>query len=131
MAFVGCSVSLSTMTAITLDRFLLHYHLQYPNLMKTSRETHSLITIWCRNTLFSFSILFREEMFIISIQFFGSQFAFQFESVEMPLRHHYILYNNSYFRLEHFLPFLDKIEALLFSKLQFGAREDASNIKMD
>ena len=29
LAFAGCSVSLTTMTAITLDRFLaLHYHMQ-------------------------------------------------------------------------------------------------------
>ena len=32
MGYAGCSVSLWTMTAITVDRFLaLHYHLQYPN----------------------------------------------------------------------------------------------------
>ena len=32
MGFAGCSVSLWTITAITVDRFLaLHYHLQYPN----------------------------------------------------------------------------------------------------
>ena len=32
MGFAGCGVSLWTMTAITVNRFLaLHYHLQYPN----------------------------------------------------------------------------------------------------
>ena len=58
MGFVGCGVSLCTMTAITVDRFLaLHYHLQYPNLMTTSRAIYTIITIWCIITLFSFSIL--------------------------------------------------------------------------
>ena len=58
MGFAGCGVSLWTMTAITVDRFLaLHYHLQYPNLITTSRAIYTIITIWCIITLFSFSIL--------------------------------------------------------------------------
>ena len=58
MGFAGCGVSLSTMTAITVDRFLaLHYHLQYPNLMTTSRAIYTIVTIWCITTLFSFSVL--------------------------------------------------------------------------
>ena len=58
MGFAGCGVSLSTMTAITVDRFLaLHYHLQYPNLMTTSRAIYTIVTIWCIMTLFSFSVL--------------------------------------------------------------------------
>ena len=47
MGFAGCSVSLWTMTAITVDRFLaLHCHLQYPNLMTTSRAIYTIVTIW-------------------------------------------------------------------------------------
>ena len=58
MRFAGCGVSLSTMTAITVDRFFaLHYHLQHPNLMKTSRAIYTIITIRFIITLFSFSIL--------------------------------------------------------------------------
>ena len=58
MGFSGCGVSLWTMTAITVDRFLaLHYHLQYPNLMTTSRAIYTIVTIWCIITLFSFSVL--------------------------------------------------------------------------
>ena len=58
MGFAGCGVSLWTMTAITVDRFLaLHYHLQYPNLMTTSRAIYTIVTIWCIITLFSFSVL--------------------------------------------------------------------------
>ena len=58
MGFAMCGVSLWTITAITVDRFLaLHYHLQYPNLMTTSRAIYTIVTIWCIMTLFSFSVL--------------------------------------------------------------------------
>ena len=64
MGFAGCGVSLSTMTAITVDRFLaLHYHLQYPNLMTTSRAIYTIVTIWCIITLFSFSILWSPRLY--------------------------------------------------------------------
>ena len=64
MGFAGCGVSLSTMTAITVDRFLaLHYHLQYPNLMTTSRAIYTIVTIWCIITLFSFSVLWSPRIY--------------------------------------------------------------------
>ena len=64
MGFAGCSVSLWTMTAITVDRFLaLHYHLQYPNLMTTSRAIYTIVTIWCNITLFSFSIFWSPSIY--------------------------------------------------------------------
>ena len=71
VGFAGCGVSLATMTAITVDRFLaLHYHLQYPNLMTTSRAIYTIITIWFIITLFSFSILWSR-----SIQYFLAAFC--------------------------------------------------------
>ena len=71
MGFAGCGVSLWTITAITVDRFLaLHYHLQYPNLMTTSRAIYTIITIWCIITLFSFSILWS-----LSIYYFFATFC--------------------------------------------------------
>ena len=71
MGFAGCGVSLWTMTAITVDRFLaLHYHLQYPNLMTTSRAIYTIITIWCIITLFSFSILWS-----LSVYYFFATFC--------------------------------------------------------
>ena len=71
VGFAGCGVSLATMTAITVDRFLaLHYHLQYPNLMTTSRAIYTIITIWCIITLFSFSILWS-----LSIYYFFATFC--------------------------------------------------------
>ena len=64
MGFAGCGVSLWTMTAITVDRFLaLHYHLQYPNLMTTSRAIYTIVTLWCNITLFSFSILWSRRIY--------------------------------------------------------------------
>ena len=64
MGFAGFGVSLTTMTAITVDRFLaLHYHLQYPNLMTTSRAICTIITIRCIITLFSFSILWSPSIY--------------------------------------------------------------------
>ena len=64
MGFAMCGVSLSTMTAITVDRFLaLHYHMQYPNLMTKSRAIYTIITIWCIFTLFSFSILWSPRIY--------------------------------------------------------------------
>ena len=71
MRFAGCGVSLSTMTAITVDRFLaLHYHLQYPNLMTTSRAIYTIITIRCIITLFSFSILWSPRIYYFLVAFF-------------------------------------------------------------
>ena len=70
MGFAGCSVSLWTITAITVDRFLaLHYHLQYPNLMTTSRAIYTIITIWCIITLFSFSILWSLSIYNVLAAF--------------------------------------------------------------
>ena len=64
MGFAMCGVSLWTITAITVDRFLaLHYHLQYPNLMTTSRAIYTIVTLWCNITLFSFSILWSRRIY--------------------------------------------------------------------
>ena len=70
MGFAMCGVSLSTMTAITVDRFLaLHYHMQYPNLMTKSRAIYTIITIWCIITLFSFSILWSLRIYNVLAAF--------------------------------------------------------------
>ena len=64
MGFAMCGVSLWTITAITVDRFLaLHYHLQYPKLMTTSRAIYTIVTLWCNITLFSFSILWSQRIY--------------------------------------------------------------------
>ena len=72
MGFAGCGVSLWTMTAITVDRFLaLHYHLQYPNLMTTSRAIYTIVTIWCIITLFTFSFIWSPSIYHYFVSAFG------------------------------------------------------------
>ena len=64
MGIAGCGVSLWTMTAITVDRFLaLHYHLQYPKLMTTSRAIYTIATIWCIIMLFTFSYIWSPSIY--------------------------------------------------------------------
>lgn len=47
MAFSACGVSLHTITAISVDRFLaLHYHMRYPNLMTTHRAMKISAILW-------------------------------------------------------------------------------------
>ena len=42
-----CGVSLTTMTTISVDRFLaLHYHVTYPNLMTTNRAMNASASLW-------------------------------------------------------------------------------------
>ena len=49
-----CAVSLMTITAITVDRFLaLHYHMRYATLVTESRVKYTLIIIWLINFLVS------------------------------------------------------------------------------
>ena len=47
MTYSLCGASLSTITAITVDRFLaLHYHMRYATLVTASRVKYTLIIIW-------------------------------------------------------------------------------------
>ena len=72
MGFAGCGVSLWTITAITVDRFLaLHYHLQYPNLMTTSRAIYTIVTIWCIIMLFTFSFIWSPSIYHYFVATFG------------------------------------------------------------
>ncbi|RMX40483.1 hypothetical protein pdam_00018826 [Pocillopora damicornis] len=72
MGFAGCGVSLWTMTAITVDRFLaLHCHLQYPNLRTTSRAIYTIVTIWCIIMLFTFSFIWSPSIYHYFVATFG------------------------------------------------------------
>ena len=72
MGFAMCGVSLWTITAITVDRFLaLHYHLQYPNLMTTSRAIYTIVTIWCIIMLFTFSFIWSPSIYHYFVSTFG------------------------------------------------------------
>ena len=65
MAFAACGVSLGTMAAISLDRFLaLHYHLRYKALMTSFRATSALLTIWITTFLLSCLIFWDSSIYI-------------------------------------------------------------------
>ena len=68
MALIGCGVSLTTMTAIAVDRFLaLHYHMRYPNLMTTSRAMYLSVTLWIVGISLSFLTVFKEGAFSVTV----------------------------------------------------------------
>ena len=47
MTYILCGVSLTTITAISLDRlFALHYHMTYPNLITTKRAIYASASLW-------------------------------------------------------------------------------------
>ena len=55
MAFSACGVSLLTITAISVDRFLaLHYHMRYHHIMSTNRAMYTSLALWSIGFLESF-----------------------------------------------------------------------------
>jgi len=49
-----CGVSLCTMTATSLDRFLaLHYHMRFPNFKTEERAAYTSGILWVMNILLS------------------------------------------------------------------------------
>ena len=65
--FSACAVSLSTVTAISVDRVLaLHYHMRYPDLMTMQRAIYTSASLWLSNSLLSLSILNRNA-FIFTV----------------------------------------------------------------
>ena len=61
-----CGVSLETMTAISVDRYLaLRYHMRYPNLMTSKRATCVAATIWCKNVILSLLIIWKRNTIVL------------------------------------------------------------------
>ena len=57
-----CGVSLDTMTAISVDRYLaLRYHMRYPNLMISKRAMYVAATFWCKNFILSLLSIWKEK----------------------------------------------------------------------
>ena len=68
MAFSACGVSLSTITAVSVDRFLaLHYHMRYPNLMTTQRAVYTSATLWLISFLLSFTTFWNTTAYFFTI----------------------------------------------------------------
>ena len=64
----ACGVSLLTMTAISVDRFLaLHYHMRYPNLMNICRASFASLSLWLISFLLSFITFWRLKAFKFAI----------------------------------------------------------------
>ena len=64
IGFVSCGVSLCTMTAISLDRFLaLHYHLKYSRFMTTSKVKAIITAIWLSNFVLPFIYLWNRTAY--------------------------------------------------------------------
>ena len=70
MATIGlaaCGVSLTTMTAIAVDRFLaLHHHMRYPNLMTTSRAMSLSAILWIIAILLSILTIFEGRAYAVT-----------------------------------------------------------------
>ena len=64
-----CGVSLETMTAISVDRYLaLRYHMRYPNLMTSKRAMYVAASFWCKNVILSLiSIWKRKTIFLVAV----------------------------------------------------------------
>ena len=94
IGFFLCGISLLTITAITVDRFLaLHYHMRYATLVSESRVKCSFIIIWLISFLVSGIILWdvRVQWFtegsIIIFCFIISTFSY-IRIYQIVRRHH-------------------------------------------
>ena len=66
-----CCVSLETMTAISVDRYLaLRYHMRYPNMMTYRRATSVAATFWCKNVIFSLLSIWKTNAIILVLVVF-------------------------------------------------------------
>ena len=61
-----CGVSLETMTAISVDRYLaLRYHMRYPNLMTSKRAMYVAVTFWCKNFILSLLSIWKTNAILL------------------------------------------------------------------
>ena len=90
-----CGVSLATMTAISVDRFLaLHYHVTYPNLMTTKRAMNTSASLWFVSILLScLRVWIGRFFFLITRVFIAVSFVISCASyikIYFIVRHHQI-----------------------------------------
>ena len=93
-----CGVSLATMTAISVDRFLaLHYHVTYPNLMTTKRAMNTSASLWFVSILLSCLRVWIGNSFILIMGvFIAVSFVISCASyikIYFIVRHHQIQIN--------------------------------------
>ena len=96
ITFFLCGVSLKTITAISVDRFLaLHYHVTYANLMTTKRAMNASASLWfvsmllpCLRVVWKSEVVFLIAGVVITICFVIS-FA-SYIKIYFIVRHHQI-----------------------------------------
>ena len=88
-----CGVSLETMTAISVDRYLaLRYHMRYPNLMTSKRAMYVAATFWCKNFILSLLIIWKKNttllvaVVLIALCLFISSITYS--AIYRIVRHH-------------------------------------------
>ena len=68
VGFSVYSVTLCTITAISVDRFMaLHYHMRYAQLITKTRVRYTMLAIWFSNALLSCSYLRIEQIYKLAI----------------------------------------------------------------
>ena len=88
-----CCVSLDTMTAISVDRYLaLHYHMRYPNMMTSRRATCVAATFWCKNFILSLLSIWKENAILLVVVVFVALCLFissiTYNAIYRIVRHH-------------------------------------------
>ena len=88
-----CGVSLETMAAISVDRYLaLRYHMRYPNLMTSQRAMYVAATFWCKNVILSLLSIWKRKtillvaVVLIALCLFTS--AITYSAIYRIVRHH-------------------------------------------
>ena len=88
-----CCVSLETMTAISLDRYLaLRYHMRYPNMMTSRRATCLAATFWCKNVILSLLSIWKKNTILLVAVVFVALCLFissiTYSAIYRIVRHH-------------------------------------------
>ena len=88
-----CGVSLETMTAISVDRYLaLRYHMRYPNMMTSRRATCVAATFWCKNVILSLLSIWKKITILLVVVVFVALCLFTssitYNAIYRIVRHH-------------------------------------------
>ena len=88
-----CCVSLETMTAISVDRYLaLRYHMRYPNMMTSRRATCVAATFWCKNFILSLLSIWKKTAILLVAVVFVALCLFissiTYSAIYRIVRHH-------------------------------------------
>ena len=88
-----CGVSLDTMTAISVDRYLaLRYHMRYPNMMTSRRATCLAATFWCKNVILSLLSIWKKNTIFLVVVVFVALCLFissiTYSAIYRIVRHH-------------------------------------------